>query len=1719
MKSFFLPVGSVAGRSLPTVLASLSCGAALPVSGLDILYLSDAEPDSMLSAFVQDFNRDCPFFSSSFRYDAFRVQLPSLQEVAPDPSTSALIGALRGKNIPLSYRTDREAVEWAFAVLLDRPDSLPLFRAWAERIGLSLDGGEEVRVSLLCDLCDPFSAGAAFSFLRFLRQMFPGEHASLNLLCFAKRSFPSSDLENQTFRDALRAMEEQDLVSRSGREERMPADACWLLSLPSSLSRTDEAWHIVYVALARVLGRISASEKPPAPGLHTLELPGILTLQSLGAQAAPFAAFVHCSAWFLSDLLPALRGYLDRSSPLRSLAPNSRGGLFRRLFGRESDPSGLRDELNGLERSLKAVLSELLTLIRFLPDPLRLPEISDPAWQAAVAACGRTVTVASEYDVSQAEAEEAGVTKIKPVHRVSMADTEEEKQLRRLDDIAAQLKAETEERNRLLGAMGGCFSRLALLDCLRRCRDALSAAEEKARQASSQESITPLALAAQARRIRLLKAAVLRCGQDLATLPVLPEFSVPADAPSSPDPSASRLLMPAAAEKLTALLLAGPDSLEAARKEVRSLLPALFCEGQLSDIKTLLKELLSSVPDRIAHSPLSTLIASAMTVSREEVASLHFLSAGSMPAYPLLPDLYPEAPLLTVSAVLPLLSAADGRPDDPVPARRGLLACLLLRQYRRRTSAEASLSSEKVIASASPVLRTWLSARRSDQARILSLSAGDESLPFAVILPGRAVIPARWSAAHTKWIPAFSQPWFDGDASVFRDPCGLLCEGDRSVLSEQLSRMLDALPASASPAFRSFLSGFLQDLSSDHGPGRLPERMELRLKAAFGLRKLPAFASSLVRETCFYEHFLPGDEVAACLLGLDSFPASACGVPDDIVYCYRDVPFARESSSTLLERIPLPAEDYILNLLSGECSTLAHSSDDYHDALVSELSLLLERYPSALPEAREAVLRVLDQASHPVQDTVTELDWPWDIHSPSVLTILTESLGSELASCALRPFSDKLALFPARSGDIIGDSLLSSMCSVPPVVPPRKEGEPPEETPVFQSDALLPPLSGEMAHALCRLPEGRTMVRQGLLSFERAEENGVKAILTLEGSFPVRLQRTYRADEIETLFAHDIPTLSVWPNLPFSPEDWKAYFVYANLSSAFGLDFFTADGSSFSLHPEGSPRLVSRVASFPLCFTFSKGGCSVGSILNLLPAPEIHKEGSAAACIDFGSVGTSVVLSSPHRRRPLQGASMVRTLVNNPAASRDLLRSEFLPAVPVSALLPTASRIFRNVPGAAPMPFEDGIVLISSSLQDVLSIPSGSLYTCLKWEEEKGRSVVLCLHQIMLMAALQARSDGIASLSWRFALPDEMAKTGREKFRDLFLSLAREVNEAAGFPLPDHQPLAVFSSESAALGAYFRFCASEDTRGGFMVLDLGACTADISLFLRGREQAVRTCQLPLGVHYILLPSLLRDPSLLRQDLGYIQDSVFLQDLSCLEQIMGNAKSDPSALRHLRLALDSFIADRGAFLLPALLYNPVTGLPTRLGSLLLLHFSFLMMLSGLILLQLSADSARNDFLPEQMSLCLAGRGSLLLEGLPDQVKTGLWHCLTMFRNPRVSSISLLFSAEKKMEIPVGLSLLQEAFAGLPDPPAIPAAISIRPEELLPQFLLRFAREFPASAGLLFPNFFTGDFYHPFTPYGESVVTAAIEQSFTDRTVLKPFDALSAWITALLDLVAQ
>ena len=162
---------------------------------------------------------------------------------------------------------------------------------------------------------------------------------------------------------------------------------------------------------------------------------------------------------------------------------------------------------------------------------------------------------------------------------------------------------------------------------------------------------------------------------------------------------------------------------------------------------------------------------------------------------------------------------------------------------------------------------------------------------------------------------------------------------------------------------------------------------------------------------------------------------------------------------------------------------------------------------------------------------------------------------------------------------------------------------------------------------------------------------------------------------------------------------------------------------------------------------------------------------------------------------------------------------------------------------------------------------------------------------------------------------------------------------------------------------------------------------------------------------MFFPTLLKDPDLLSREFSFVEEPGFRSDLAVLSECLRSAGTDPVSLRRARIAFDYMISDHLPLMVSAALHAFSAGTPSKAGALLLLHLSYLMMLSGLVLLQIAADPGRNDFLPESMTLFLAGRGSLLMETLPPELKASLWHFLSMFRNRRVSSLSLLFSSEE------------------------------------------------------------------------------------------------------------
>ena len=1715
-------IGDGAGALLP-MLCGISAGMAGALPSLGIFHLSSREESSPYPRIAEDLNA-ChaafdaagePFFPAAFSYASCAVSLPDIRELSGRPEDAELLSALRGRGLPLSFHTDWDAVSWVFSAMLsENHPSLAPFLSWVHQLQSIADQDRDLRLTLLFNPSDAFAAGAALALLPFLRARFSESTVFLSALAVCAPDSAGQDARGNCS-SFLSAVRDRRLLRRLETEPTRGADAFWLLSLPASLQA--DPGPLLGLSACRVLGVLSSPDKVPPCGLHTRFLPGTLAWKALGPEATHVFSFIRTSVWFLADVSPLFCPTANRTAVPR----NSFSRLLQKTI---SAHPGVRGCFSSLDRSLRLILSELVALLRFLPAELRDPETNDARWASAVSACGRAVTTASELDVSRAEAEESGLDRVMPVHRVSLEDTEEERLLRRLDEMEDQLAQDLAKRDQAFTRLGGARSAQVLLDCRARCVSAGKKARTLFRELMDAPGTEHLAIASTERRIRLLDAAIARCDEDWETffreeLFARPAAGMPADLPD-------RLLHPEVLSLLEQVLRENDASEKSLREHLADFLPG----HPLLDEKQLLKKLMKSKLLSESSSP-ADVFAAMNRVVREEADAVRWSLAGSCPDLPLLPDCYADPAPVSLSALVSLLPAPAAEAD--ASSLRGLYALLALLQYRRPSAGDPVLSVSRLSAGQSPLVAAWLSSADAEEVQILSLKKGEDSQPFALLLPGRAFRPAKWTEAHQRLVPPFVS-WFSREDGRFLDPCSLLCETDRDLLLRHLSAVLKALPEEdASSPLRGFVSSF-HDALQAASPSLDTDHLSVRLRAVCGLPDLPSYRESLCRIECRYEHGLSLDAVASCLSGADCPALSVSPDAVDVLYSWRGIIFARENPVALLSSVPFPEEDFVLKTLAQECDTLDLFSDDYRDALVRNLLLLREKCPDADPDCLSILNRLLEESGKPIEEKVTKLSWPWDPKSPSVITLFSECLGDSLSGPSLQPFSDLLAICPTRGGEILGDTILSECCSLPPLVPPAEAETGPEtgsessdspaepaqpapSAPAIAEDALLPPLSPGFASALCLTAEGRTLLKPGFLEFRRLETGSIRVSLNLQGNFPLCLSRTYGPEEFLTLYSHTMPTAAVWPDLPFDPELWRSYFVFGHTAESMRLSVLLPDGSESPLGREAGSS-VTRLSACPVCLFVRRDGDAVAAVPNLLPKPQLPEGGPVTVCIDFGSSASSVIFSGPGGSSPMHGASSVRTLLSNPASARDLLRREFLPAVPVSALLPSAVRL-RDGADGEPVPFLSGLMLMASGLQDVMSLPSVSLWSCMKWEDPDGAAMSLCMHQVMLLSALQARLSGASSLQWRFAVPDEMASEGREKWANALRAAAASVMAESGFPLSAGTVPLLFASESQALGAYFRLCAPEDARGGFMVLDLGSSTADISLFLRNRETPVRTCQVPLGIHYMVLPSLLRDPDLLFADFGFVQDERFMNDCALLRNILVKAQSDPAALRHARLALDTFIADHAGLLVSAVGQSVMAGAPGRLASLLLLHFSCLMMMAGLILLQMAADPSRNDFLPDQMSVCLSGRGALWIQSLPDPVKAGLWRFLSMFRNPRVASLALLFSAEKKMEIPVGLSVLSEVTDGLPPAAMVPASLAVRPEELLPEFLMRFLREFPASAALLFRDFFSNDFYHPFTPRGEAIISSAISQAFSLRETPRPYSALSSWIGILLDLVQE
>ena len=1739
MKTNLLMIGDHSGKLIPSLISAAVLQGAGKLSVLDIFHLRTTEAPPSYESFAEDL-ASCrralgPEAAAAYPLhfqvscQSEFISLPEYQELWKNEQNQSLLSALRGTGVPFSLGTDREAAFWVCAsVLKNVSEKLPLFSGWIDEINRSAES-DSLALTLLFDPTNALEAGIAMAFIRGLRHMVSGKELFLTLIAADQTNASHPEERNHSVLSFLRQLKEYHLF-RDGKTDGDGADALWLLSLPSSFAGAEEmdsAW--LAFPIVQILLQCASGDPSLHRGVCLYSLSDDVAWNPLNRNSLPLRAFLRTAVWFVSTVSPACRALSDSNAEKRGALSIQRGALARFLGKKQKDQPQLLLDFPCFQRLLSELLQQLIRQLHSLPSSLIPSEEAETQWRDAVNACGRAVTTASEYDVLKAEADESGLSRVMPVHRSSLEDTDEEKMLRRLDDLAEKLDSQIAGRNEFFRILGGYRSFQVIRDCREKCAIAAAVSLQRLERLKSVSDSEHIAILAEERRLKKLQAAIRRCEKDLKEFC---EKGLDRSLPSGNGfarPSPEAVFLGADLRSQLQERLSGNLSAE---KNLRDHFSELIPKCPFPDEKTMTRKILKAYESAELTGTMDLFSIAWRTIREEETPPDPESFSSLLPEVYLLPDLHPEAKVSELSELIAMFPIqAEAEEDHNIS---GLFAYLLLLQYRQFVSDRLALSFATLEGSRSELIAAWLDIHSVPEASVVSVRQKDISLPFGIILPHKGLIPAKFGKEHGSFIPPHF-PWYNRDSMKFENPEGLLFGPDRQILQQAFGLLkgeteadFPGMPERPVPEAE---DGDPRPIS---GEAALSSDFSIFMQSVYGLWEYKQFRSVLSRHVLHYEAMSTGKDPLLSLLAGRTLSLSIPADAGDIAYYYwKEIPFVREDPRALFTGIQTPEFHLIRKTLSAECSLLAENSDNYRDKLVQHLQKALDHSADIFPAALSVVRNLLDEMSKPLSGSSVTLSWPWDPHSPSIQVIFSECLGEPLALSAVHPFSDLMISFPARGSDVIGDALFKQICKVEKLpaadrsesqeqsdVPERSEAEePPKDPQTFQEaeDAVLPPIDAAFAAAICLFPEGRTLIQRRFLSFRRTEENGIQAVMNLEGAFSLQLIRLYPAEEILKVYSDEIPTVAVWPYVPFQPEQWRSYDLYLHRSALIRISVLSEDGTEKEAPETDDLRSVISMTSFPLCLLFHIGSKSAGALPNLLPRPILQEGGEVSVCMDFGASATSVLLYGNHNASPLNNSSAVRTLLMNPVRFQRLLQDEFISA-PSSSLFSSIIHTFGETHDPDTVSFQEGNIVMNASLADRLLFSSAYADGSLAWNEPRALPLKLLIYQSMMTSALDARLGGASGLSWIIALPDGIPPARRMELVSLFRSIAKQVSEASGFTNPPEAPQLSFVSDTSAATAFFRSVRPDLTQGGLMILDLGASSIDLSIALRGRSAAEFGIHLPTGHHSFLLPILLKNPDLLFNSFSWIQDPQFQEALSGFHALLDQAKNNSASLTKVMFAADAFLAENSELLSFAISQLLLSSEPDFLSAVLLFHWSFLLMMTGMLYYSISVDPMRNDTLSPDMPVFLSGRGFTLLHRLPNPISQGLWAILNMFRCPNGAVLRLETSPQPKFEIASGLSFATQQTTD--DPPPVspaPALLPIRPETLLPEFLLRFRNEFPAAANRLFPAFFTMDYYHPFSDYGESVLSSSILPFSSEFLSENPYLRLSSWPSVLLDTI--
>lgn len=936
---------------------------------------------------------------------------------------------------------------------------------------------------------------------------------------------------------------------------------------------------------------------------------------------------------------------------------------------------------------------------------------------------------------------------------------------------------------------------------------------------------------------------------------------------------------------------------------------------------------------------------------------------------------------------------------------------------------------------------------------------GDER-PVALLSRMMAVVPAADPGDLGDVLPA-CVTWYDRHERRFLDPCGHISAPDCFLLVARL-RILQRLYEEArweSPLLEadahlgSILDHFAADLLETQQGKPEDHELYLRVMAACTFAQTGALPVEMRTVTA-------DDHPAQLNPLLSAFaPHELLAAPEDscTFYTLDGVPFAAASTSWLLSSACMPNEKNVLAKLQRELDVLKQHDARWRRAAAQMLHTLHAdvqlrtglnpRVPVLLKRWAEELEQIPAQASREIT-----LDYPLRECPNALLSLLNDLIGLEESSLLGDVFSDMLLL----CGDTPVPPVSARLCQWL-----MNAGESGESYAPFLSDV--------------QFEWQRDVINVSFRILRRSREGDGSSVNAV--TFRRRYTLSDKAESGAAYAPKEWPSVTVWPNVRLAPELWKQYFVFTHQPGL--LSVYTPDQNGWT---EGERYLSAENSwqtactnRFPACICLKYGDLSAGALINDLPRRILKHEPAAAVAIDFGSISTTVMLRQGERVQPaslpenLHGTLLVGS---RPAA----LAECFLPPealVPGSAneatyysLMDMFSDEYERWTGV----LRDGHIYYRTSLEAIVHKSAGALYYDLKWGEEEyaQRVTRLFLKQCMLQGALSARLWGSSSISWRVSMPNAMPLHKQEAYLELMRGLARELASETGLPLTQGVPPVLYATENQADGLYFLSRSEINARSGYLNLDIGGSTADLSLWLNEGRRATIECSLLMGCRQMLFDSLMnRHLDDFEQDFGACD---LTQNIRELANVWRAESTTLRGRRKCMLLMDDLLASHAQELRQAMANTRGNGRISYLESLLLFHVGFLFYLAGELLERARKHEEFSALLPEKMELCIAGNGGQLLKAFDEEQYTRLCS-MTLARLDPSHPLKILLpiqSSHPKQEVARGLLFsddqLQSSLSGSArwngstDEPS---------DNLVLSFLPLFYHVFPQAAQKLMP----------------------------------------------------